>query len=171
MKTRNTFLTLLLCVPASLVPAIAPAQEPPNAPPTYIRAFSNVISEIRSVKWFEELCTESFPATAAANQPAYADWAKRHSAFIAEMEGHFEKVQRYRASQTDNPLPAPSLEQLKSGVEQQQTGFKSRLKLLGQEDLRKMCEGYPAALTTPRFDLEQSRKVPVDIVRKGPPAK
>jgi len=178
--------------PASGVAAAVPAEEPastpqvillPRQPPSafasarasstatgdYFHDFGELIVRVRSVKWIEEICSETFPATAETNRHAYADWLVDHGAFVDEMEAQFVLIGKYwgeaSAQASEDGM---TVDQLRARVDANRAGLRADFRSKGTVSFKRRCEAYPEVLLSPQLDLEKSQADYVTSVRLGP---
>ena len=164
--------------PAS-APATIPLPRPPSAFATaransqatgdYFHDFGELIVRVRSVKWIEEICSETFPATAEANRHAYEVWLVDHGSFVDEIEGQFLVIDKYwgEASQQARK-EGLTVEQLKAKVDANRAGLRQDFLARGTRSFQARCNSYPEIMLSPQLDLEHSQADLVRSVRLGP---
>ena len=135
----------------------------------YFRDFAELVVRVRSVKWIEEICSETFPATAEINRHAYADWLAAHGSFVDEVEGQFGVIGRYWGD-TSKQAQAEGLtvDQLRTKVDANRAGLRQDFIARGMRSFQVRCEAYPEVLLSPQLDLEHSQAELVRSVRMGP---
>jgi hypothetical protein len=164
---RRQFSGILLCF-FVVLPQIAFAQKS-DSPQNYFQAVGSVVGQIRYIKWMEELCSEQFPDTKSKNSAAYSDWRAHYHAFVDEMEGQFEIVEKHWR----NLYPQQSgidmiSKKLSDGVNAQRVILKQQNSARGEKAVRWMCDLYPERIATRTNDLESRLSIQVSIIRRGP---
>ena len=151
--------------------AFATARASTQATGDYFHDFAELIVRVRSVKWIEEICSETFPATAEANRHAYEVWLVDHGSFVQEVEGQFLVIDKYwgEASQQARK-EGLTVEQLKAKVDANRPGLKQDFLARGTRSFQARCEAYPEIMLSPQLDLERSQAELVRSVRLGPGA-
>jgi hypothetical protein len=164
-------------------PASAPALPLPKPPPSafaaarastqatddYFHDFAELIVRVRSVKWIEEICSETFPATAETNRHAYDVWLVDHGAFVDEIEGQFLVIGKYWGDASDDAKrEGLTVDQLKAKVDATRPGLREDFHARGMRSFEARCEAYPEILLSPQLDLEKSQADLVRSVRLGP---
>jgi len=164
---------------ASAASAPATPRQPPSAFATarantqatgdYFHDFGELIVRVRSVKWIEEICSETFPATAETNRHAYEVWLVDHGAFVDEVEGQFLVIDKYwgEASETARK-EGLTVEQLQARVDSTRPGLRQDFHARGMRSFQARCDAYPEILLSPQLDLEKSQSELVRSVRLGP---
>ncbi len=160
--------------PASASPkppasAFATARANTQATGDYFHDFGELIVRVRSVKWIEEICSETFPATAETNRHAYEVWLVDHGSFVEEIEGQFLVIGKYwgEASETARK-EGLTVEQLKAKVDATRPGLRQDFHARGMRSFQARCEAYPDILLSRQLDLENSQSDLVRSVRLGP---
>ncbi len=165
-------------------PASAPTGAAPPRPPSafanarangasatgdYFHDFSELIVRVRAVRWIEEICSETFPATAETNRHAYEVWLVDHGAFVDEMEGQFLIIAKYWGEASpDARKEGLTVDQLKARVDANRAGLRQDFQARGARSFQARCEAYPEILLSPQLDLEKSQSELVRSVRLGP---
>ena len=162
-------------------PASAPAtpRPPPSAFATarantqatgdYFHDFGELIVRVRSVKWIEEICSETFPATAETNRHAYEVWLVDHGSFVQEIEGQFLVIGNYWGEASDEARKEGlTVDQLKAKVDANRAGLRQDFHARGMRSFQARCDAYPEILLSPQLDLEKSQSDLVRSVRLGP---
>jgi hypothetical protein len=164
-------------------PASAPALSSPRLPPSafaaarastqatddYFHDFAELIVRVRSVKWIEEICSETFPATAETNRHAYEVWLVDHGSFVEEVEGQFLVIGKYWSDASDDARKEGlTVDQLKAKVDATRPGLREDFHARGMRSFQARCEAYPEILLSPQLDLEKSQADLVRSVRLGP---
>jgi hypothetical protein len=149
--------------------AFAAARASTQATGDYFHDFGELIVRVRSVKWIEEICSETFPATAETNRHAYEVWRVDHGSFVDEVEGQFLVIEQYwgEASETARK-EGLTVEQLKARVDATRPGLRQDFHARGMRSFQARCEAYPEILLSPQLDLEKSQSELVRSVRLGP---
>ena len=149
--------------------AFATARASTQATGDYFHDFGELIVRVRSVKWIEEICSETFPATAENNRHAYEVWLVDHGSFVQEVEGQFLVIANYwgEASETARK-EGLTVEQLKIKVDASRPGLRQDFHARGMRSFQARCEAYPEILLSPTLDLEKSQSDLVRSVRLGP---
>jgi hypothetical protein len=149
--------------------AFAAARASTQATGDYFHDFGELIVRVRSVKWIEEICSETFPATAEANRHAYEVWLVDHGSFVDEVEGQFYVIEKYwgEASETAKK-EGLTVDQLKAKVDATRPGLRQDFHARGARSFQTRCEAYPEILLSPQLDLEKSQSELVRSVRLGP---
>ena len=149
--------------------AFATARASTQATGDYFHDFSELIVRVRSVKWIEEICSETFPATAEANRHAYEVWLVDHGSFVDEVEGQFLVIDKYwgEASQQARK-EGLTVEQLKAKVDANRAGLRQDFLARGTRSFQARCNSYPEIMLSPQLDLEHSQADLVRSVRLGP---
>ncbi len=167
-------------------PASAPTGVTPPRPPSafanaranggsatgdYFHDFAELIVRVRAVRWIEEICSETFPATADANRHAYEVWLVDHGSFVDEMEGQFLVIGKYWGEASDQAKKdGMTVEQLKAKVDANRAGLAQDFRARGMRSFQVRCEAYPEIMLSPQLDLEKSQAELVRTVRLGPGA-
>jgi hypothetical protein len=135
----------------------------------YFHDFAELIVRERSVKWIEEICSETFPATAEANRHAYEVWHVDNGAFVDEVEGQFLVIANYWGDESAAAKKEGlTVEQLKAKVDANRAGLRQDFIARGMRSFQTRCEAYPEILLSPQLDLERSQADLVRSVRLGP---
>jgi len=138
----------------------------------YFHDFAELIVRVRSVKWIEEICSETFPATAEANRHAYEVWHVDNGSFVDEVEGQFLIIARYWGDESAAAKKEGlTVEQLKAKVDANRAGLRQDFIARGMKSFQTRCEAYPEILLSPQLDLERSQADLVRSVRLGPGAR
>jgi hypothetical protein len=173
--------------PEAAVPASAPASAvttivlPPRsafaaarangglATGDYFHDFAELIVRVRSVKWIEEICSETFPATADANRHAYEVWHVDNGSFVDEVEGQFLIIAKYWGDESPAAQKEGlTVDQLKAKVDGNRAGLRQDFLSRGMKSFQTRCESYPEILLSPQLDLERSQADLVRSMRLGP---
>ena len=149
--------------------AFATARASTQATGDYFHDFAELIVRVRSVKWIEEICSETFPTTAETNRHAYEVWLVDHGSFVDEIEGQFLVIEKYwgEASETAKK-EGLTVEQLKARVDATRPGLRQDFHARGMRSFQARCEAYPEILLSRQLDLEKSQAELVRSVRLGP---
>ena len=149
--------------------AFATARASTQATGDYFHDFAELIVRVRSVKWIEEICSETFPTTAETNRHAYEVWLVDHGSFVDEIEGQFLVIEKYwgEASETAKK-EGLTVDQLKARVDATRPGLRQDFHARGMRSFQARCEAYPEILLSPQLDLEKSQSELVRSVRLGP---
>ena len=159
--------TILL--PKAPPSAFATARATSQATGDYFHDFGELIVRVRSVKWIEEICSETFPATAEANRQAYADWLVDHGSFVDEIEGQFLVIGKYWGEASEQAKKdGLTVDQLRVKVDANRAGLRQDFHSRGARSFQVRCEAYPEILLSPQLDLEKSQAELVRSVRLGP---
>ena len=159
--------TLLL--PRPPASAFATARANTQATGDYFHDFAELIVRVRSVKWIEEICDETFPATAEANRHAYEVWLVDHGSFVDEVEGQFLIIDKYWGEASEQAKKEGlTVEQLKAKVDSNRAGLRQDFHARGMRSFQARCEAYPEILLSPQLSLENSQAELVRSVRMGP---
>jgi hypothetical protein len=135
----------------------------------YFHDFAELIVRVRSVKWIEEICSETFPATAEANRHAYEVWHVDNGSFVDEVEGQFLIIAKYWGDESPTAKKEGlTVDQLKAKVDANRTGLRQDFISRGMKSFQTRCEAYPEILLSPQLDLERSQADLVRSVRLGP---
>ena len=149
--------------------AFATARASSQATGDYFHDFGELIVRVRSVKWIEEICSETFPATAETNRHAYADWLVDHGAFVDEMEAQFVLIGKYWGeASAQASKDGMTVDQLRARVDANRAGLRTDFRAKGTVSFKRRCEAYPEVLLSPQLDLEKSQADYVTSVRLGP---
>jgi len=145
MRIARSFLVVLsaLCCPVLFAQSTV-------TPRAYSQALGFVVGQIRTAKAYGEICTAEFSDLSSPNQEAYSTWRKQYVAFIDEMEERFARLQEIVNGAEARRQNTEVNDKLMDAV-------KMKLQSKGQEQFRGACEGYPAALAGPTFDIEAVR--------------
>jgi hypothetical protein len=178
--------------PAAAAPAVAPSAPAsaattitlPRAPASafatarasggqatgdYFHDFGELIVRVRSVKWIEEICSETFPLTAETNRHAYEVWHVDNGSFVDEVEGQFLIIDKYWGDlSAQAKKEGLTVEQLKAKVDANRAGLRQDFLARGMRSFQARCEAYPEILLSPQLDLERSQAELVRSVRLGP---
>jgi hypothetical protein len=148
--------------------AFAAARASTQATGDYFHDFGELIVRVRSVKWIEEICSETFPAAAEANRHAYEVWLVDHGSFVDEIEGQFLVIDKYWGDASeDAKREGLTVDQLKAKVDATRPGLREDFHR-GTVSFEKRCAAYPEILLSPQLDLEKSQADLVRSVRLGP---
>jgi hypothetical protein len=135
----------------------------------YFHDFGELIVRVRSVKWIEEICSETFPATAEANRHAYEVWHVDNGPFVDEVEGQFLIIAKYWGDESPAARKEGlTVDQLKAKVDANRAGLRQDFLSRGMKSFQTRCEAYPEILLSPQLDLERSQADLVRSVRMGP---
>jgi len=135
----------------------------------YFHDFAELIVRVRSVKWIEEICSETFPATAEANRHAYEVWHVDNGPFVDEVEGQFLVIAKYWGDESPAARKEGlTVDQLKAKVDANRAGLRQDFLSRGMKSFQTRCEAYPEILLSPQLDLERSQADLVRSVRMGP---
>jgi len=135
----------------------------------YFHDFGELIVRVRSVKWIEEICSETFPATAETNRHAYEVWHVDNGSFVDEVEGQFLIIDKYWGDlSAQAKKEGLTVDQLKAKVDANRTGLRQDFLARGMRSFQTRCEAYPEILLSPQLDLERSQAELVRSVRLGP---
>lgn len=149
--------------------AFAAARASTQATGDYFHDFGELIVRVRSVKWIEEICSETFPATAETNRHAYEVWLVDNGSFVDEIEGQFLIIAKYWGDASEQARKEGlTVEQLKARVEANEAGLRQDFQARGMHSFQARCEAYPEILLSPQLDLERSQAELVRSVRLGP---
>ena len=149
--------------------AFATARASSQATGDYFHDFGELIVRVRSVKWIEEICDETFPATAEANRHAYEVWLVDHGSFVDEVEGQFLIIDKYWGEASEQAKKEGlTVEQLKAKVDSNRAGLRQDFHARGMRSFQARCEAYPEILLSPQLSLENSQAELVRSVRMGP---
>jgi len=149
--------------------AFATARANSQATGDYFHDFGELIVRVRSVKWIEEICSETFPATAETNRHAYEVWQVDHGAFVDEIEGQFQVIEKYWGDASEQAKKEGlTVDQLRAKVDANRPALRQDFHARGMRSFQARCEAYPEILLSPQLDLEQSQAELVHSVRLGP---
>ena len=149
--------------------AFAAARASTQATGDYFHDFGELIVRVRSVKWIEEICSETFPSTAETNRHAYEVWLVDHGSFVQEVEGQFLVIENYWGEASDTARKEGlTVDQLKAKVDATRPGLRQDFHARGMRSMQARCEAYPEILLSPQLDLEKSQAELVRSVRLGP---
>jgi hypothetical protein len=158
-----------LALPKSPPSAFAAARASTQATGDYFHDFGELIVRVRSVKWIEEICSETFPATAETNRHAYEVWLVDHGPFVDEIEGQFLVIGNYWGEASDEARKEGlTIDQLKARVDANRAGLRQDFHARGMRSFQARCDAYPEILLSPQLDLEKSQAELVRSVRLGP---
>ena len=161
----------VISVPKPTPSAFAQARASTQATGDYFHDFAELIVRVRSVKWIEEICSETFPATADANRHAYEVWLVDHGQFVEEVEGQFLVIGRYWGEESEQARKdGLTVAQLKARVDANRSGLAQDFRARGMRSFQVRCESYPEIMLSPQLDLEKSQADLVRSVRLGPGA-
>ena len=161
----------VISVPKPPPSAFAQARASTQATGDYFHDFAELIVRVRSVKWIEEICSETFPATAEANRHAYEVWLVDHGQFVEEVEGQFLVIGRYWGEESEQAKKdGLTVAQLKARVDANRVGLAQDFRARGMRSFQVRCESYPEIMLSPQLDLEKSQADLVRSVRLGPGA-
>ena len=160
-----------LTLPKPPPSAFAAARASSQATGDYFHDFAELIVRVRSVKWIEEICSDTFPATAETNRHAYEVWLVDHGSFVDEIEGQFLVIGKYWGDASDQARKEGlTVDQLKAKVDANKAGLLQDFRARGMRSFQARCEAYPEILLSPQLDLERSQAELVRTVRMGPDA-
>jgi hypothetical protein len=149
--------------------AFATARASTQATGDYFHDFAELIVRVRSVKWIEDICDETFPALAETNRHAYEVWHVDNGSFVDEMEGQFLIIDKYWGEASEQARKEGlTVEQLKARVDANKAGLRQDFHARGMRSFQARCEAYPEILLSPQLDLERSQADLVRSVRLGP---
>ena len=135
----------------------------------YFHDFGELIVRVRSVKWIEEICSETFPATAETNRHAYEVWHVDNGSFVDEVEGQYLVIDKYWGDvSVQAKKEGLTVDQLRAKVDANRTGLRQDFLARGMRSFQARCEAYPEILLSPQLDLERSQAELVRSVRMGP---
>jgi len=150
----------------ALLASCASAQDLKSAPP-YVEDVAAIYGEIRQVQIWEEVCSEQFPNTKAANRAAVKNWREQYSAFVQEMEQRYQNMLLQESHHNSERHKALS-EHFAKAEAKAKIQFKELLLRGGIETFRKQCDGYANYLKTQSMDLEITQAIVVSRIRKIP---
>ena len=160
-----------LALPQPPPSAFATARASSQATGDYFHDFAELIVRVRSVKWIEEICSDTFPATAETNRHAYEVWLVDHGSFVDEIEGQFLVIGKYWGDASEQARrEGLTVDQLKAKVDANKAGLLQDFRARGMRSFQARCEAYPEILLSPQLDLERSQAELVRSVRMGPGA-
>lgn len=149
--------------------AFATARANSQATGDYFHDFGELIVRVRSVKWIEEICSETFPATAETNRHAYEVWLVDNGPFVDEVEGQFLIIDKYWGEASEQARKEGlTVDQLKAKVDANKAGLREDFRARGMRSFQARCDAYPEILLSPQLDLERSQAELVRSVRMGP---
>ena len=149
--------------------AFATARASTQATGDYFHDFGELIVRVRSVKWIEEICSETFPATAETNRHAYEVWLVDNGQLVDEVEGQFLVIGKYWGEASEQARKEGlTVDQLKARVDANKGGLRQDFHARGMRSFQARCEAYPEILLSPQLDLERSQAELVRSVRMGP---
>ena len=149
--------------------AFATARASTQATGDYFHDFGELIVRVRSVKWIEEVCSETFPASAETNRHAYEVWLVDNGPFVDEVEGQFLIIDKYWGEASAQARKEGlTVEQLKAKVDTNKAGLRQDFQARGMRSFQARCDAYPEILLSPQLDLERSQAELVRSVRMGP---
>ena len=161
----------MISLPKAPPSAFAAARASTQATGDYFHDFGELIVRVRSVKWIEEICSETFPATAETNRHAYEVWLVDHGSFVDEVEGQFLVIDKYWGESSGAARrEGLTVDQLKAKVDANRPGLRQDFHARGMRSFQARCEAYPEILLSPQLDLENSQAELVRSVRLGPGA-
>ena len=158
--------------PLAPAPAASEAAEddPSRANGDYFHDFGELIVRIRSVRWIQEICTDTFPASEELQKRAYADWLHAHRAFVDEMEGQFALLEkRWADAPPGVARDGLTMQALQARLDAQREGLREDFLARPKATQQKRCDAYPQLLLSRPLDLEKSQADLVKSVRLGPP--
>ena len=159
----------IISLPRPSPSAFATARASTQATGDYFHDFAELIVRVRSVKWIEEICSETFPATAEANRHAYEVWLVDHGSFVDEIEGQFLIIDKYWGEASRQARKEGlTVDQLKARVDANRAGLRQDFQARGTRSFQTRCEAYPEIMLSPQLDLEHSQAELVRSVRLGP---
>ena len=160
-----------ITLPRPAPSAFATARASTQATGDYFHDFAELIVRVRSVRWIEEICDETFPATSEANRHAYEVWLVDHGSFVDEVEGQFLVIEKYWGEASAQARKEGlTVEQLKAKVDSNRPALRQDFHARGMRSFQARCEAYPEILLSPQLDLERSQAELVRSVRLGPGA-
>ena len=160
---------LTITLPKAPPSAFAAARASTQATGDYFHDFGELIVRVRSVKWIEEICSETFPATAETNRHAYEVWLVNNGPFVDEIEGQFLVIGKYWGESSEQARKEGlTVDQLKARVEANKAGLRQDFHARGMRSFQARCDAYPEILLSPQLDLEKSQAELVRSVRMGP---
>ena len=149
--------------------AFASARANSQATGDYFHDFGELIVRVRSVKWIEEICSETFPSTAETTRHAYEVWLVDHGSFVDEIEGQFLVIGKYWGDASEQAKKEGlTVDQLRAKVDATRPGLRQDFHARGARSFQARCEAYPEILLSPQLDLEKSQAELVRSVRLGP---
>ena len=149
--------------------AFANARASSQATGDYFHDFGELIVRVRAVKWIEEICSETFPATAETNRHAYEVWLVDNGPFVDEVEGQFLIIDKYWGEASEQARKEGlTVDQLKAKVDANKAGLRQDFHARGMRSFQARCDAYPEILLSPQLDLERSQAELVRSVRMGP---
>ena len=158
-----------ITLPRPPASAFAAARASTQATGDYFHDFGELIVRVRSVKWIEDICNETFPATAETNRHAYEVWLVDNGPFVDEIEGQFLIIDKYWGEASEQARrEGLTVDQLKAKVEANKAGLRQDFHARGMRSFQARCEAYPEILLSPQLDLERSQAELVRSVRMGP---
>ena len=158
-----------ITLPKPTPSAFAQARASTQATGDYFHDFGELIVRVRSVKWIEEICDETFPALAETNRHAYEVWHVDNGPFVDEVEGQFLIIAKYWGDESDAARKEGlTVDQLKAKVDANKAGLRQDFLARGMRSFQARCEAYPEILLSPQLDLEHSQADLVRSVRLGP---
>jgi hypothetical protein len=132
----------------------------------YAMDLGQVYGAIRSAKFMDEICSESFPDQREFNAEALAQWRARHLPFIQEIEKHFS-VLAWKESGGDPQKHVKFLADTEKAFDGYRAALKSQMTAEGPDTFADQCKLYPTYLATDRMDLERYYAEQVVVIRKG----
>ena len=158
-----------ITLPKSPPSAFATARASTQATGDYFHDFGELIVRVRSVKWIEEICDETFPQLAETNRHAYEVWHVDNGPFVDEVEGQFLIIDKYWGEASEQARKEGlTVEQLKARVDANKAGLRQDFHARGMRSFEARCDAYPEILLSPQLDLERSQAELVRSVRMGP---
>lgn len=149
--------------------AFATARASSQATGDYFHDFGELIVRVRSVKWIEEICSETFPATEETNRHAYEVWQVDHGAFVDEIEGQFLVIEKFWGNASEQAKKEGiTVDQLRAKVDANRPALRQDFHARGMRSFQTRCDAYPEILLSPQLDLETSQAELVRSVRLGP---
>ena len=158
-----------ITLPKTPPSAFASARASTQATGDYFHDFGELIVRVRNVKWIEEICSETFPATAETNRHAYEVWLVDNGPFVDEVEGQFLIIGKYWGDASEQAKKEGlTVDQLKAKVDANRAGLRQDFHARGMRSFQARCDAYPEILLSPQLDLERSQAELVRSVRMGP---
>lgn len=149
--------------------AFATARASSQATGDYFHDFGELIVRVRSVRWIEEICSETFPASTETNRHAYEVWLVDHGAFVDEVEGQFLVIEKYWGDASEQARKEGlTIDQLRAKVDANRPALREDFHARGMRSFQTRCDAYPEILLSPQLDLEKSQAELVQSVRLGP---
>lgn len=100
-----------------------------------------------------DICVEQFPSSAETTDAAYSEWKTKHAAFVSEVEGKVQLIDR-QTKQFASYGAGLTAERMDVILSASQADYKKRYVGEGPAALAERCRGYRAWERSPSADPE-----------------